>query len=253
MKLTYDFDNARIYHGDARHMTALPPESIQFVCTSPPYFNAREYSTWPTYAAYLSDMAIVWAECYRVLQDGGRIAVNVPMGYDRPSQPGGYKVLEVDTTYALQAAGFEMRGHIVWAKMGLASQNNGTAWGSWMSANNPSLRDGHEVIIIAHKGAAGRSGGESTISRDEFLEYTRSVWEIRPQSQSWHPAPFPSEIPRRLIQLYTFKGDTVLDPFGGSMTTVWEAQKAGRVGIGIELCEDYITQACGGLLMEEAA
>ena len=245
MNLIYDNDGARMYQGDARNMDALADGGVHLVVTSPPYYNARDYSQWSSYQEYLVDMQLAWRECYRVLCDGGRMAVNVPQGYDRPGKDGGYKPFEVDTTRALVECGFELRGHIVWVKMGLANQNAGTAWGSWKSANNPSLRDGHEIIIVAHKGKPGRTGGKSTISRDEFLEYTRSVWSIRPQTQSWHPAPFPQELPYRLIQLYSYAGDTVLDPFAGSGTTVWVAAQNGRVGIGVEQRLDYIERACG--------
>lgn len=247
MNLQYDMDNVKYYQGDARHLDAIEDGSVHACITSPPYFNARLYSSWPTYADYLADMALAWAECYRVLCDGGRIAVNVPMGYDRPGSEGGYKVVGIDTTLALQKVGFEIRGHIAWVKEG--GGGLGTAWGSWMDASNPSLRDGYEIIIVAHKGSAGRGDGESTISRDEFLEFTRSVWTIQPVTSSWHPAPFPSEIPRRLIQLYTFKGDTVLDCFAGSGTVLWAAAKAGRKGIGVDVQEDYIRKACGDMFI----
>jgi DNA modification methylase len=248
MNLRYDMDGVRYYQGDARHLNAIEDGSVHLVCTSPPYFNAREvYASWSTYADYLADMALVWAECYRVLCDGGRIAVNVPMGYDRPGSVGGYKMVGLDTTLALQETGFEIRGHIAWVKAGGGSL--GTAWGSWMDASNPSLRDDYELIIVAHKGSAGRTGGESTITRNDFLEFTRSVWTIQPATSSWHPAPFPAEIPRRLIQLYTFKGDTVLDPFCGSGTVLWEAAKAGRKAIGVDLSDAYIERACGSMFV----
>jgi DNA modification methylase len=249
MNIRYDMDGVKYYQGDAKSLDLIPDNSVQFCCTSPPYFNARtEYASWSTYADYLADMALVWAECYRVLCDGGRIAVNVPMGYGRPGN-GGYKPIEADTTTALVVAGFELRGHIVWAKGEGLAQSNGTAWGSWLSASNPSLRDCNEMIIVAHKGAAGRGEGESTIERQQFLEWTQSVWTIQPATSSWHPAPFPAEIPRRLIQLYTFKGDTVLDPFCGSGTVLWEAAKAGRKAIGVDLSDAYIERACGSMFV----
>lgn len=249
MRLYYQAPNVDLYQGDARALDRLAPGSVHLICTSPPYYNARvSYASWPTYAAYLADMAMAWRECYRVLCDGGRIAVNCPMGYDRPSQPGGYKPIGAHTTLALQEAGFELRGHIIWAKLGLANQNAGTAWGSWASASDPCLRDGHEEIIVAHKGRSGRGPGQSTITPAEFMEWSRSVWHIRPQSASWHPAPFPAEIPRRLIKFYSFAGDTVLDPFCGSGTTVFTAEALGRHGIGVDLCEDYLARSVGPLM-----
>lgn len=243
MKLISTQDRMRFYQGDARRLDVLADESVHMVVTSPPYWDARpEYATWASYTAYLLDMFEVWRECYRVLCDSGRIAVNVPLGYGRPGT-GGYKRIGDHTANALEDAGFEIRGHVVWVK----GETMGTAWGSWLSAKNPSLRDGHEIIIIAHKGSAARDhGGKSTIDEATFLAATRSVWNI-PTVQSWHPAPFPSEIPRRLIQLYTFAGDTVLDPFAGSFTTVFEAAQAGRYGIGVDLNEDYVRHSAGPL------
>ncbi len=216
----------------------LADESVHCVVTSPPYFNAKEYSSWESYQDYLSDMLVVWQECYRVLCDGGRIAVNVPHGYDRGAN---YKPIEADTTHALIAAGFELRGHIVWAKVGLASRN--TAWGSWLSASNPALHDEHEMIIVGHKGNAGRPPGKNTIDKETFIQSVKTLWPIPPISQHWHPAPFPPEIPRRLIELYTFLGDVVLDPFSGSGTTVKVANDLGRRGIGIDIKMDYLRRS----------
>jgi len=245
VRLFYDFDGVQLYHGDARRLDALAENSIQMVITSPPYWNAKAYSNWPTYDAYLADMARDWAECYRVLCDGGRIAVNVLHGYNRPGN-GGYKPMDAHTTLSLLDVGFALRGHIIWDKA-YGGQATHTAWGSWQSASNPSLRDVHETIIIAYKGRAGREG-ESTIGRDDFLLSTRSVWHISPE-RNWHPAPFPAEIPRRLVELYTFKGDTVLDPFSGSGTTAFTAARLARRGIGVELNEEYVIRSAGPLLV----
>lgn len=250
MNLLYGQEGVKLYHGDARNLAALADGSVQMVITSPPYFNAREYSQWPTYDAYLHDMMLAWKECYRVLCDGGRIAVNVPQGYDRPGVNDGYRPLGAHTTLALTDAGFDLRGHIIWDKGEVRS----TAWGSWKSASNPSLRDCHELIIVGHKGCASRLSwnGESTISKDDFTSATMSVWHICPAMYHWHPAPFPEELPRRLIELYTFKGDVVLDPFGGSMTTAFMAARLGRVGIGVDANEGYVRRATGPLFVTEA-
>jgi site-specific DNA-methyltransferase (adenine-specific) len=241
-----------LYHGDARRLDALADGSVQMIICSPPYFNARpEYSTWPTYKDYLNDMALAWAECWRVLCDGGRIAVNVPMGYGRSN---GYIRIGDDTARALEFVGFTLRGHIIWDK---SPAGLGTAWGTVYSANNPALRDVHEIIIVAHKGRAGRGWppeadtAESArvyddITPAEFLEATASIWQI-PPVRSWHPAPMPPKIPYLLTRLYTYRGDTVLDPFCGSATVPYVAQSLGRNGIGVDLNADYLERAAGPL------
>jgi site-specific DNA-methyltransferase (adenine-specific) len=138
--------------------------------------------------------------------------------------------------------GFLMRGEIIWDKA--ASAGSSTAWGSWKSATNPVMRDVHEYILVFSKGSMGRSGEgrTSTITRDEFLEYTKSIWGFPAESAKrvGHPAPFPEELPRRLIQLYTFEGDIVLDPFCGSGTTCVAALKSNRHYIGFDNSEEYV-------------
>jgi site-specific DNA-methyltransferase (adenine-specific) len=143
----------------------------------------------------------------------------------------------------MQCLGFLMRGEIIWQKS--AGAGASTAWGSWMSASNPTLRDVHEYIMVFSKGRMGRSKGESSISRDEFLEYTKSVWSFQPESAKkiGHPAPFPLELPYRLIQLYSYRGDVVLDPFCGSGTTCLAAQQTGRHYVGFDNNEDYVELA----------
>lgn len=240
MRLHWQTAGAQLFEGDARNLDALAPGSVALVVTSPPYWNARtEYAAWPSYAAYLADMAAVWRECFRVLCDGGRICVNVPDGYGRPGS-GGYLTIGDDTARALVAAGFELRGKVIWNKY---PAGLGFAWGSWRSPVNPSLRDCHEVIAVGHKGRAARRGPAHTIDKALFLRATASVWDVRPAPKRWHPAPFPGEIPRRLLELYSFPGDTVLDPFAGSCTTVWEAQRAGRLGLGVDACAAYLDRA----------
>lgn len=241
MRLHWAAEGVRLYEGNARSLDALALGSVALVVTSPPYWNARaEYASWPTYAAYLDDMAAVWAECYRVLCDGGRIAVNVPDGYGRPGSSGGYLPIGDDTARGLVAAGFTLRGKVIWNKR---PAGLGTAWGSWCSPVNPSLRDCHEVIVIAHKGSARRRGPAYQVERETFLCATASVWDVRPAAKRWHPAPFPRELPRRLIELYSWPGDTVLDPFVGSGTTAFEAVRLGRVGLGVDACAAYLDQA----------
>jgi site-specific DNA-methyltransferase (adenine-specific) len=141
--------------------------------------------------------------------------------------------------------GYLMRGEIIWNKASSASPS--TAWGSWQSAANPVLRDVHEYILIFSKGSFGRKskGKESTITREQFLDWTKSVWTFpaMPARRVGHPAPFPEELPHRLIQLFTYRGDVVIDPFMGSGTTCLAAAADGRIYVGYDLNADYVDLA----------
>ncbi|MBW1953553.1 MAG: site-specific DNA-methyltransferase, partial [Deltaproteobacteria bacterium] len=183
----------------------------------------------------------VWQEVKRVLVPGGRACINVANLGRKPYVP-----LNACLAQDLQDLGLLMRGEIIWNKAASASPS--TAWGSWRSAANPTLRDVHEYILVFSKGNFSRqnpSKRESTITRDDFLEFTKSVWTFPAESARsvGHPAPFPVELPYRLIQLYTFKGEVVLDPFMGSGQTAIAALKAGRSYVGYELEEQYVRLA----------
>ena len=171
---------------------------------------------------------------------GGRACVNVANLGRRPYIP-----LHTHIIAEMLEIGYWMRGEIIWDKG--ASAGASTAWGSWMSPSNPSLRDVHEYILVFSKDSMRRhkNGRESTITREEFLEYTKSVWAFPSESANrvGHPAPFPVELPYRLIQLYTFKGDIVLDPFCGSGTTCVAALKTGRHYVGLDNNEEYVRLA----------
>jgi len=168
---------------------------------------------------------------------GGRACVNVANLGRRPYIP-----LHSYVISDMIEVGYLMRGEIIWHKA--ASAGVSTAWGSWMSASNPVLRDVHEYILVFSKGGMRRSGGgrRSTISREEFLDYTKSVWSFPAESarRVGHPAPFPVELPYRLIQLYTFEGDVVLDPFCGSGATCIAALKTRRHFVGFDIDPDYV-------------
>ena len=230
-----------IYTHSSEVMSELPDNSVHLMVTSPPYNVGKEYDEDLALTEYLAFLRQVWQEAHRVLVPGGRICVNVANLGRRPYIP-----LNGLIARELTEMGFRMRGEIIWDKGGSASTS--TAWGSWQSATNPILRDTHEYVLVFSKGSFKRGkvdGRESTISKEEFLEFTKSVWGLLSESAKkvGHPAPFPVELPYRLIQLYTFSNEIVLDPFMGSGQTALAALKAGRHFVGYEVNDEYVQLA----------
>ena len=218
-------------------MDELPDNSVHLMVTSPPYNVGKEYDCDLTLEGYREFLKRVWREVYRVLVPGGRACVNVANLGRKPYIPLHAMIVE-----DLIELGFLMRGEVIWDKA--SSAGSSTAWGSWQSAANPTLRDVHEYILIFSRGTFGRKNllkRESTISRDEFLEFTKSIWTFPSESarKLGHPAPFPVELPYRTIQLYTFEGDVVLDPFMGSGQTGVAAIKSNRRYVGYEINKEY--------------
>ncbi len=230
----------RFFCKSSENMAELPDCSVHLMVTSPPYNASKEYDEDLNLAEYLAMLKRVWGETYRVLVPGGRACINVANLGRKPYIPLHLYILE-----GMLQAGFLMRGEIIWNKA--TSATTSTAWGSWKSASNPVLRDVHEYILVFSKDSFIRPRAEkaSTIQKEEFLEWTKSVWSFPAVSarQIGHPAPFPEELPHRLIQLYTFEGDVVLDPFAGSGTTCLAAFKDGRRYIGYEVKEEYLELA----------
>lgn len=224
-----------IFNVSSESMKELPDESIHLAVTSPPYNVGKEYEAEQSFQEWLELCRNVFKEVRRVLVDGGRFCVNVANVGRSP-----YRPLNFHVTGILMELNFLLRGEIIWDKG--ASVGASTCWGSWKSATNPCLRDVHEYIIIASKGSMRRQAtGESTISRDEFLFSTKSIWRMNTESarRVGHPSPFSLEVPRRLIQLYSFKGDTVLDPFCGSGTTCVAALMLDRRYVGYDTVPEY--------------
>jgi site-specific DNA-methyltransferase (adenine-specific) len=230
----------RLFLNSSESMAELPDSSIHLLVTSPPYNAGKEYDADLTLDEYRGLLRRVFQEGLRVLATGGRACINVANLGRKPYLPLHAYVIE-----DMLDLGFLMRGEIIWNKAGGAGPS--TAWGSWRSAANPVLRDVHEYVLIFSKGALSRParGRRSTIARDEFLEWTRSVWTFPPVSARHvgHPAPFPEELPRRLIELYSFFGDIVLDPFCGAGTTCLAAKRAGRHFVGYEIDPSYLRLA----------
>jgi modification methylase len=226
----------RVLCQSSETMDALPDSSVHLMVTSPPYNAQKEYDEDLSLGDYLDLLGRVWAETYRVLVPGGRVCINVANLGRKPYLPLHSFIID-----QLVEIGFLMRGEIIWNKAASASPS--TAWGSWMSASNPVLRDVHEYILMFSKNSFKRPRGEreNTIAKADFLEWTKSVWQFQAVQarQIGHPAPFPEELPHRCIQLYSYKDDVVLDPFAGSGTTCLAAKRDGRHFVGYEIQEDY--------------
>ena len=231
----------KIIPGSSESMRELPDNSLHLMVTSPPYNVTKEYDVDLSLEEYLQLLRTVFTETYRVLVDGGRACVNVANLGRRPYLP-----LSDYISRIMLEIGFQMRGEIIWNKG--AGAGVSMAWGSWQSASNPVLRDVHEYILVFSKGSFSRKkpeNKENTISKEQFMEWTKSVWAINPESAKkvGHPAPFPVELPYRLIQLYTYEGDVILDPFMGSGTTAIAALKTGRKFVGYESDPEYVKLA----------
>jgi len=230
----------KIFCKSSESMEELPDNSVHLMVTSPPYNVGKEYDENLTLDEYRVFLKRVWSEVKRVLVPGGRACINIANLGRKPYIPLHTFVIE-----DMLDLGFLMRGEIIWNKASSGSPS--TAWGSWLSAQNPTLRDIHEYILVFSKGMFTRRnpGKKSTLSKEEFLEFTKSVWTFaaEPATKVGHPAPFPVELPYRLIQLYTFEGEVVLDPFIGSGQAAIAAVKTRRHYVGYDISEEYVKLA----------
>jgi len=226
----------KIFQKSSEKMAELPDNSVHLMVTSPPYNVGKEYDDDLTLKEYLQLLENVFKETKRVLVPGGRVCINIANVGRKPYIPLHSHIINI-----MLKEGFLMRGEVIWNKA--ASAGTSTAWGSWKSASNPTLRDVHEYILIFSKETFSRKKKDKgdSITKEEFLDYTKSIWDFSAVSAKkiGHPAPFPEELPYRCIQLFTFKGDVVLDPFMGSGQTALAAIKAKRNFVGYDISKDY--------------
>jgi DNA modification methylase len=248
-----------IWAGDARDMDRfgqVADRSVALVVTSPPYFAGKEYEAVlgaghvpADFEDYLGMLHDVFAQCFEKLEPGGRIAVNVANLGRKP-----YRSLSRDVIDLLEGLGYLLRGEVIWQKSHAAGGS--CAWGTYQRPGNPVLRDVSERIVVASKGRFDRAltpgqrataglPSEGTMTMDEFIDATIDVWDIPSESATrvGHPAPFPVELPRRLIELYTYRGDLVLDPFMGSGSTALAAIRTERHYAGFDTDETYVALA----------
>lgn len=230
-----------IINRDSRSLP-LPDNCIHLVVTSPPYNASKAYDEDLSLSEYLRLLEDVFRECYRVLSSGGRIVVNVANLGRKPYIP-----LTSHINLIMHEIGFLHRGEVIWDKS--ASAGSSCAWGSFQSASNPCLRDIHEYLLIFSKGEYKLSrskeerenGRIDTITKDDFIHQTKSIWSFPTESARRvnHPAPFPLELPRRCIEMFTFSGDVVFDPFVGSGSTAVAAKMTGRKYFGCDISSEY--------------
>lgn len=231
----------KIFCKSSEEMSELPDNSIHLMVTSPPYNVGKVYDRNLSLEDYRKLLKSVFKETYRVLVPGGRACINIANLGRKPYLPLHSFIIE-----DINDIGFLMRGELIWDKGPSASSS--TAWGTWLKANNPVLRDVHEYILVFCKDTFTRknpSNRKSTISKEEFLEFTKSVWTFSAERarRVGHPAPFPVDLPYRLIQLYTFENDIILDPFVGSGTACVAALKTNRRYVAYDIDKKYCSLA----------
>jgi len=224
----------------------IPDETVSLVFNSPPYNTDIKYNShddnmpWDEYLAWIKE---VWTECNRVLRPGGRLVINIDAttNWDEDRDKEYIRPIYARLVEQMDDIGLNFRGEILWLKHQVVGRQ--TAWGSYMSCSNPVIRRNHEYLLIWSKDSWKLEGDSemSDMTDKEFQDWTMSSWEIVPETRSYgrHPAPFPEELARRVIKLFSYRGDVVLDPFSGSGTTCKVAVDNWRKYIGIELDKDY--------------
>lgn len=239
--------------GDSRHMALLPDRSVHLIVTSPPYWQLKDYGSdrqigfHDSYEGYINSLNMVWAECFRVLHDGCRLCINIGDQFARSVYYGRYKVIPIRTEIirCCEALGMDYMGAVIWQKQTTMNTTGGGAvMGSFPFPRNGIMKIDYEFILIFKKqGKAPAPSPEakqaSEMTRQEWNTFFASHWTFGGAKQDGHIAVFPEELPRRLIKMFTFVGETVLDPFMGSGTTAQAARALGRNSIGYEINPDF--------------
>jgi len=234
----FEFKNVAVYNEDIISTSAVEPSSIDLTVTSPPYNVDVKYGTYDDSIPYdkYREFSERWlGKCYELARDDGRLCLNIPLDKNK----GGQQSVCADLTTIAKAMGWKYHATIIWNEQNISRR---TAWGSWMSASAPYVIAPVEVIVVLYKRNWEKaSRGESDITRDEFIEWTNGVWNFSGESRNriGHPAPFPLELPKRCIKLFSYVGDTVMDPFLGSGTTLIACLETRRAGIGVEINTKY--------------
>ncbi len=240
----------KIINDDVLKTKEIKPGSIDLIVTSPPYNVDIKYNSHDdklSYRDYLEFSKKWLTRCYEWLKDDGRFCLNIPLDKNK----GGQQSVGADFTTIAKQIGFKYHSTVIWNEGNISRR---TAWGSWMSASAPYVIAPVELIVVLYKKRWKKTGGskKSDITREEFMEWTNGLWTFSGESKkkTGHPAPFPIELPKRCIKLFSFMGDTVLDPFMGSGTTLIASYKLNRIGIGIEIDKGYCKLAVDRLIKE---
>lgn len=247
----FDRDGIKIYQTDILKVAGIPRSSIDLIVTSPPYNVDIHYKSNKddlSYEEYLQFTEKWIAKCYDLARDDGRFCLNIPLDKNK----GGQQSVCADITNIAKRVGWQYHSTIIWNEGNISRR---TAWGSWMSASAPYVIAPVEVILVLYKNQWKKNNGRTSndITREEFMAWTNGVWVFNGQSKKGaggHPAAFPIELPRRCVKLFSFIGDTILDPFLGSGSTLIAAHLNKRNGIGVDIDKSYCDIAMGRLRKE---
>lgn len=238
-KIFYSDEKIVIINDDILTTNSIAPNSIDLIVTSPPYNVDIQYNSHKDdilYSDYLEFTRTWLSRCFGFLKDDGRFCLNIPLDKNKSGQ----QSVGADVTTIAKQIGFQYHSTIIWNEGNISRR---TAWGSWMSATAPYVIAPVELIVVLYKKRWRKSSGsrKSDINKDEFMCWTNGVWSFNGESKKkiGHPAPFPLELPHRCIKLFSFVGDTILDPFVGSGTTLIAAALLNRIGVGIEIDPQY--------------
>lgn len=248
----FENENFTLIHDDILTTSLVEDNSVDLVITSPPYNVDIQYNSHKDDVSYMDylEFSKKWmARCFEWLKEDGRLCLNVPLDKNK----GGQQSVGADLTTIAKEAGFHYHSTIVWNEGNISRR---TAWGSWKSASAPYVIAPVELIVVLYKDKWKKTSGSkiSDIERDEFMDWTNGLWTFNGESKKriGHPAPFPIELPRRCIKLFSYVDDIVLDPFSGSGTTVVAAVNNNRRGIGIDVDRKYCELACKRILESTA-
>ena len=251
-KIFFEDENIKIINDDFITTNQLLPASVDLIVTSPPYNVDIKYNSHNdqiSYEEYL-EFSKKWIEkCFLLVKDAGRFCLNIPLDKNKNGQ----QSIGADLTTIAKKIGWKYHSTIIWNEGNISRR---TAWGSWMSASAPYVIAPVELIVVLYKKDWKKINGTrlNDITKDEFMAWTNGVWSFNGESKKriGHPAPFPRELPRRCIKLFSFVGDKVLDPFLGSGTTALEACSNNRIGVGVDIDRKYCALAKQRIEMESS-